>query len=693
MLSVNTLFKYTDETSVYRILWMSKTQVVVIDISSNRVPFTRTKSEIIYDLENLKAELVDTDPYVYKGNREKVKEKYKVKLEQDWELIANLVVQEPHIYHSSYRSKLIKEVAEKSDVKQSFLVHLLKRYWVRGMTKDALRMDYDNCGGRGIERPLSKDGDNTKRGRPRRLQGNGTGKNVTLEDEKIFTISLNRYYYTTAKRSLMKTYEMMKASYFIKDIEEGKPVVTYSQFLYWFNKRKSIKREITSRTSARNFRNNHSPVLGTISNIDQLGCFEIDGTVGDVYLVSEYNKEWYIGRPTVFMLVDRFSHYISGLFVCIDSSYMGNALCIYNMFQNKEDFCKEYGIEDVTEDIWMSGYIPKKIVADRGEIEGKSIENIIEHLGINVQLTPANFPVRKGLIENAWSTMLSSFVNELIDGHTDLSSIERGDVDPRVKGVLTLKQYTQILIKTIIYFNNHHVLENFEPIPEMREDGFTRYIPRDIMNWCSNNIGNPMKRVTKTEMILSLLPSEEVLVNKKGIQFKKMRYTCERYVKEGLFIKAREKSFKVKISFDPRDLKRIYIHNPDIEEGYEVAHVIDEKGRYSHKSIEEIEMLFSKEHQEKITLKNEEEIYKLNLINEIRQISSNAKNEVKSIRNDSSNSLKVRDIKENRRIEKEAFNNKTLLSLPDNSENKLTDEVDENMDELAMFYEALEGDD
>ena len=90
----------------------------------------------------------------------------------------------------------------------------------------------------------------------------------------------------------------------------------------------------------------------------------------------------------------------------------------------------------------------------------------------------------------------------------------------------------------------------------MISDGFTRFIAKDIMNWFINNLGNPMRSSTKSDLILSLLPTKEILVTKKGLVFRKMRYSNERYLRENLFAKAREKTFKVKISFDNNMLQK-----------------------------------------------------------------------------------------------------------------------------------------
>ncbi|WP_164907503.1 hypothetical protein [Clostridium septicum] len=40
--------------------------------------------------------------------------------------------------------------------------------------------------------------------------------------------------------------------------------------------------------------------------------YQIDATVADVYLVSEFNRNWIIGRPVLYMVLDSFSRMIVG---------------------------------------------------------------------------------------------------------------------------------------------------------------------------------------------------------------------------------------------------------------------------------------------------------------------------------------------------------------------------------------------
>lgn len=47
-------------------------------------------------------------------------------------------------------------------------------------------------------------------------------------------------------------------------------------------------------------------------------CFELDATVLDVHIVSEFNRNHVLGRPTVYCVVDKESRMMVGLHVSME---------------------------------------------------------------------------------------------------------------------------------------------------------------------------------------------------------------------------------------------------------------------------------------------------------------------------------------------------------------------------------------
>ena len=96
-----------------------------------------------------------------------------------------------------------------------------------------------------------------------------------------------------------------------------------------------------------------------------------------------------IGRPVIYALIDVYSRTITGLYVGLEGpSWLGAMMALDNMVANKVEFCKEYGI-DITEEQWPTKHLPEIIIADRGEFEGYSVENLINNLNIKIENTTA----------------------------------------------------------------------------------------------------------------------------------------------------------------------------------------------------------------------------------------------------------------------------------------------------------------
>ncbi len=172
----------------------------------------------------------------------------------------------------------------------------------------------------------------------------------------------------------------------IKSIEE---IPTFGQFRYWLEKERDIKKEISSRQSPKKYEQSHRGIIGdSTSEAMGPGYFEIDATVGDIYLVSRYNRDWIIGRPVIYFVIDRFSRMIVGMYVGLDGpSWSGAMMAVANTSSNKKVFCKEYGIE-IEEEDWPVHFLPEILLADRGELEGSNIQTLINVFGIKVQNTP-----------------------------------------------------------------------------------------------------------------------------------------------------------------------------------------------------------------------------------------------------------------------------------------------------------------
>ena len=699
--SVNSLIEWQEENgdkSIERLLWIDDEIAYVIDVNKNKVPYIRRIEDIEVALAEDKAEIIKEDKYIVVLREEDIAEKHKVIRDKAWNIVKDMVDKEPDIYQASFRRKLIKKASENYGISEFWILEYLKRYWKRGKTRNALLPDYRNCGARGKERKAR----DAKRGRPRANQSvKGEGINVTEDIKRIFRIAVNKYYYTTAKNSLTLTYELMRKEYFNDGFKEENGVTipilkpqsqipSFGQFRYWFYKERDLKKEITSRYSNKKYQKRYRPIIGSsLDGVFQPGEFEIDCQVGDVYLVSRFNRNWIIGRPAIYAVIDKFSRMICGIYVGLESgSYLGAMMALLNATTDKVEFCKQYGIE-IEEKDWPVHHLPESITADRGELEGGNIENLINTLNVKVKNTPPYRADLKSAVERFFG-LTNERIKPFLPGVVDLDGRERGDKDYRIKAKLDIYQFTQILIKCVLYHNNHYHLDYYKRDEDMIEDN-VQCIPIELWNWGIANRGGTLRTVPEDVIKLALMPADTATVTPKGIRYKDMYYASKTMLKNGVFTDARVKGrWNVKISYDPRNMDYIYVYDDNIKK-YEKCFLTDAGSRYKEKTIEEIEYLLAVEKMQREKNKDNVAQAKAQLISEIEDIVKQAEEDYK--RETSiveSDKQRVKNIRENRKAEKmirrmeEAFD---LGNSDENYQNNLDEEAEtgEN-DTLQLLF-------
>lgn len=658
MLAVNTILKWNDEENVERVLWIDNNLDVayLIDINENKYPKKRRISEISDDINDGYIQF-DSDPYLKVIDEYDIPTSYKELREKAWEIIKDIVIHEPNIFIGKKRRKYILKLCELHGVNESTISKYLKRYWIRGKVKNALLPDFMLCGGRNIDKKTN----NIKIGRPRKnVAILGTGINVDENMKQIFRMSVNKYYNNTSKPSLKVTYEMMLKEYFTDDFKiqdniripllKSDEIPTLRQFRYWFQKDRNIKNEIKNRKNLKTYEQNHRAIIGnsTAEAIGPGSIYQIDATIGDVYLVSRFNRNWIIGRPVIYIVMDVFSRMIVGLYIGLEGpSWIGVMEALANAAISKKAFCKEYGIE-ISEDQWPVNYLPDSILADR-ELIGYKIENLINSLHIKVSNTAPYRADWKGIIEKNFH-LIQEQVRPLLPGSIN-QDLQRGDRNYRLDAKLDVKQVTEAIIRCVLYHNNSHYLSNYSR-EEMMIKEEVEPIPIKLWNWGIKNRSGRLRSVDEDVIKLSLMPTDKATITAKGIKFKGMYYGSKQSIKERWFELARNNgTWQVTVAYDMRNMNYIYIK--DIKSnGFEKCFLLEHEHKYINKSFEEIQHLIEYERFEEKKNVNKEVQSKMQLISEIEDIVSLAKKETESEKCKISNNKRIKDIDINRKIEK-----------------------------------------
>ncbi|MFC5541427.1 Mu transposase C-terminal domain-containing protein [Ureibacillus suwonensis] len=653
-LAVNMLLKCSESNLIERIVWLDDQYCYVVNINEASFPYQLTLEEVIESLQNETKVIVEQDPFVISVEDHELTEAELSKREFAWAIIQSIYVI-PAIFDSKLRAQLIKEASEDFGVTKKTVRQYLKRYWARGMTKNSLLPDYMNCG-----KTISQEKSFTKKpGRPTIYDSAIKRAPVTEEWKKIFRGALEKHYFIKSKPSLKYAYQqMLKESFSKKDFQSGVKVLdldnaipTFDQFYYWYRKWYKADYVVRKREGQREYLKNYRAIIGSATeDAKSIGVFAIDATIGDIYLVSTLDKNNVVGRPTIYLIVDIFSRAIVGVSVTLmNMSGESVRVALANCFDNKQAFCKRVLNMDIGEGDWPMHYIPHTILADRGsELISDSLTSLTENLNIKLSNIGPYRPELKGICESYFG-ILQQHLAPFLPGAVQKDFNKRGGKDYRKLAVLNIQQYTQILVRCIIYYN-HRYLEGY-PLSKAMIEQNVFPTPIEIFKWGLSRGNGRLIQLSSEQIRSNVLPTGDATVTAKGIRFAGLYYSSKQALKENWFSQARIKgSYKIKIQYDPQDVSVIYLRHD--RRNYEVCHLVEYQSMYKNVTLEEVRLLQLNRNQQQADFEHVELNYQIQLAQEIEAIVQQAKAE-----DDSSLPKDIKAIRHNRKMEKELLIN------------------------------------
>lgn len=186
------------------------------------------------------------------------------------------------------------------------------------------------------------------------------------------------------------------------------------------------KTELTERKIQQMEEEGHGTSLGEIYGPG--AKFQIYATDADVYIVSSYNRNWIIGRPVIYTVIDVFSGMVVGLYVGLEGpSWQGAMMALENTASNKVEFCKKFGIE-ITEEEWPSHHLPQILLTDCSELEGYNIERLQKVFHTKVENTTPFRTDWKAIVEQHFR-IINLKLKPFLPGVVDTDVRVRSDRD------------------------------------------------------------------------------------------------------------------------------------------------------------------------------------------------------------------------------------------------------------------------
>lgn len=594
MILINQVLQYVSDSRRLRVIEIEESYVYVVNIDTTSAMPQRELYLNLQSEMNQGELLLVSDPYAKAIPDNELTEVQIRKREEDWRTVEDYILPSiSELLRKKGREKKITEIVKTSGLGKTKIKKLLSRYWQRGMNKNAMLPDYANSGGKGKTKTLTE----AKTGRPRRVNISGdyqTGINITDEVKLQFEHAINKYYRKTNNYSLKDVYHFILRDFYSDRYKENgemkyrvweaNRIPSYNQFYYWFKKIEDPKKDIQFRKSTKEYELKHRPILSdSKSETNGPGTrFQIDATIADIYLVSSFDVNKVIGRPVIYAVIDVYSRIITGLYVGLEGpSWIGAMMALDNMVADKVEFCKEYGIE-ITEEQWPTKHLPEIIIADRGEFEGYSVENLINNLNIKIENTTAYRGDLKGIVERKFRTF-NGKVKQKAPGAIQKEYRERGDQDYRLDATFNLKEFTTLII-TLVLYHNLKIIEKYPMEKEMITDGIVP-TPVNLWNWGIQNRKGRLRTVDRNILRLNVLPRGKATISRAGIKFKNLLYGSRQAIEEQWYLKLKNRSLE--IVYDPRNIEKIYIpHDNGME--YEACTLLEPSQQYRNDFLEEI---------------------------------------------------------------------------------------------------------
>lgn len=662
-LSKNSLYEIYVENAqptVFRILDIRGKEGVSIEIKKDGLPEVVDLAEVSAILSRGGGRILEVDPSERKLLPEsEIPSSSRETREARWKLVESIVKDRENLWDKGLRWKAMKLACQRHGKHIPFIYKLLRQYWMGGQIKNALLPDYWNIN-QGRSRRLG-----VRSGRKPLIGGVPIG----VEEERKFEMGVRVFYEKKSKPSLTSAYRKTLARYFNTGyrLEGGTAVPilpptemlpTLRQFRYWFKKRHG-ETSLRAR-EGKNFNLKFRAILGnsTTQSFGPGDLYQIDSTVGDIYLVSTLNPSVIVGRPTLYLVSDVFTRCIAGFHLTLESpSYIQAALAIENACSDKVEFCRQFGIE-ISEEEWPCKGIPTNLVADRGDLKGIQADQIEAGLGICLTNCPPYRADMKGIVERTFQLGNKQLFHVLPGAVT--KSQERGDADPRLAATLNIQELTKLVISWILMHNRKR-MAHYPLSEEMIKDGVDP-IPNAIWEW---GLGQNQTLPYKSPSVIRtlLLPQGEAGVTPQGIRFKRAYYHSERAMTEGWYTSARAGGgHKVPICFDPRDASFIYLRHKD---EVEICPIKETSKPFAKKTWAEVEAYFYEQRLAQEQTRSQELQKDAELDAQISQIVKDAEKKVKGPKK--SKSARTKDIRENRKEEAERLRNSSIGS-PSESE-------------------------
>jgi putative transposase len=269
---------------------------------------------------------------------------------------------------------------------------------------------------------------------------------------------------------------------------------------------------------------------------------EIDHTKLDLFIIDAETR-LPVGRPTVTVIIDKYSRMIVGMHVGFDPpGYLSVMLCLLHAITPKRYVETDFPSVD---NKWNTYGIPEQIIVDNAlEFGSKDFEDACLQLGTHASHSPVKHPWYKAAIERFFGTQNRRLLHNQ-PGTTFSNIIAKGDYDPQKNAIISFDAFMEMLHLWIVDVYSQDLHRGLNDIPShVWERGINEFPPT-----------LPRR---KQELRILLGQIEQRKISRSGIKLFNLTYNDDRLA----LLRRELKGKKAKLKFNPNDLSIIYVNNP-----------------------------------------------------------------------------------------------------------------------------------
>jgi len=288
--------------------------------------------------------------------------------------------------------------------------------------------------------------------------------------------------------------------------------------------------------------NRLKPRPGYIRAAHALEVVQIDHTPADIQFVEVIDDHGiFVGRPYLTIAADVATSAIIGFCLTLERpSRLSVALCLAHAICLKNDWLVERGIAHS----WAMHGRPKQIVVDSAkEFQSSTFTKGCADFGIAVRTRNKGTVHRGGVVERLLGKV--NAVLRSLPGKTGRSIADRGDYSSDERASLTFAALERCIALAII---DHNQTQNARKLTVPRLEWERRLPPTD------RPIDDP------DHVLLNFLPRTTRRISPQGVSLFAIDY-FEHWL--GPLVARRDRLAPLDLCYDPRDISRIYVADPD----------------------------------------------------------------------------------------------------------------------------------